>query len=145
MRTFQRVVLATVQIQPFARAQLAIQLRNPEDDMPLETMQHNVTCDLMRRDFRVGRDDQADSLEMPRFDEGRGLRVCELAAERALVENFPGVLRDAKPSEYRPPLAAGDRSENRDQAQRQQDPMYPLQPSEDGLRLRVCRRAEAVT
>lgn len=31
--------------------------------MPLETMQHNVTCDLMRRDFRVGPDDQADSLE----------------------------------------------------------------------------------
>ena len=97
MRSFQRVVLATVQIQPFARAQLAIQLRNPEDDMPLETMQHNVTCDLMRRDFRVGRDDQADSLEMPRFDEGHGLRVCELAAERALVENLtaaplPGVV-----------------------------------------------------
>ena len=87
-QTLHGMCFAAVEINPVPRTQLDGGVFKSKFHGPFQTMQRDVSGDLMRRDFRASADDQTHGFETVRLDNRRCRGVLQRWSERSKIDDF---------------------------------------------------------
>jgi hypothetical protein len=113
LQGFQRMHVAAIQIKPIAAGQINSRVRSLKHDMPFKAMQHDVACNMVRRNFSARSYDKPHGFEMLRLDECGRFGATQLWAERSEVNDFSRlrvILRHVKPTFRSATAAAAPRN-----------------------------------